>query len=84
MYRREYDTIYDTGYQLVDFSTFADENLIYTTNQYEYMIVGNPTQSTSATILLKDNLLTGTYRLSFRLYDDETMIGEVIRYIIIR
>lgn len=84
MYRREYDEIYDTGYQLVDFSTFADENLIYTTNQYEYMIVGNPTQSTSATILLKDNLLTGTYRLSFRLYDGETMIGEVIRYIIVR
>jgi hypothetical protein len=29
-------------------------------------------------------LLTGTYRLVFSLYDNDTKIGDIIRYIIIR
>jgi hypothetical protein len=28
--------------------------------------------------------MTGTYRLAFRLYDSNTMIGEINRYIVIK
>ena len=84
MYRRKYDEVYDTDYELVNLQSYADEPLHSTDNQYEYQIISNPNSSTSMTIMLNDTLLTGTYRLSFRLYDGNTMIGEVWRYIVIK
>ncbi len=84
LYRRKYDTVYDTNYELIDFSDYAESSLITTENLHEYLITNEPNAVTGTTIQLKDELMTGTYRLSFRLYDDDTMIGEVIRYIIIR
>lgn len=84
MYRRKYDQVYDTNYELVDLQDYASDALGTTTNAKEYILTYNPSATNNFTIHLNDNLLTGTYRLSFRLYDDSTYIGEVIRYIIIR
>ena len=86
MYRREYDTVYDTDYVLVDFKDFADQTLTATgnVNSYEYMVMDDPPATFSLTYNVHETLLTGTYRLSFRLYDDDTMIGEIIRYIIVK
>ena len=83
MYRRKYDTVYDTNYEQVDFldyinGTFNEGNL------YEYIILGSPQSTNTLLFDMKDELLTGTYRLSFRLYDGDTQIGEVIRYIIVK
>ena len=33
---------------------------------------------------MKDNLKTGTYQVKFLLYDNNTYVGEVIKYIIIK
>ena len=84
MYRRQYDEIYDTGYDLVDLQDYVDQQLFGTSNQYEYLLIDNPNATNQFTLVMNDQLLTGTYRLAFRLYDNNTMIGEIIRYIVIR
>jgi hypothetical protein len=86
MYRRKYDEVYDTDYESVDFKDFADQTLTATgdVTNYEYMVMDDPPANFSLTYNVKSSLLTGTYRLSFRLYDDDTMIGEIIRYIIVK
>ena len=84
MYRRKYDTVYDTNYELVDLQDYSSDTLGATTNTNEYLLMYDPQATNNFTIHLNDDLLTGTYRISFRLYDDATQIGEVIRYIVIR
>ena len=84
MYRRKYDTVYDTNYELVDLQDYVNINLQATGNENEYLIISSPQANNSITYDMKDTLLTGTYRLSFRLYDGDTLIGEVIRYIIVK
>ena len=84
MYRRKYDQIYDTNYELVDLQDYVDQTLFGTANTNEYLIINHPDPTNTVTLLMKDELLTGTYRLSFRLCDGDTVIGEVIRYIIVK
>lgn len=84
MYRRKYDEIYDTDYELVDLQDYVNQALFGTNNTNEYLIINNPNATNELTLMLKSELETGTYRLSFRLYDDNTMIGEVVRYIIVK
>ncbi len=84
MYRRKYDLVYDTNYELVDLQDYVDQQLFGTSNTYEYLLVDDPNPTNDFVIAMNDQLLTGTYRLAFRLYDNDTLIGEIIRYIIIR
>ena len=84
MYRRSYATEYATDYNLVDLQDYATTTLTTTNNQKEYIIFASPVAENSRTIELEDTMMTGTYRLSFRLYDNDTMIGEINRYIIIK
>ena len=84
MYRRKYDNIYDTNYELVDLQDYVDQQLFGTNNTNEYLLVNDPLATNDFVLLMEDELLTGTYRLAFRLYDNDTMIGEIIRYIIIK
>ena len=84
MYRRQYDEVYDTDYTLVDFQDYVVGDLTTTNIQYEYLLTGNPQAVNENLIRLESELLTGTYRLSFRLYDSNTMIGEINRYIVIK
>lgn len=84
LYRRKYDSVYDTNYELVDLQDYVDTTLRTTDNQYEYLLKNSPNVTETFAIPLNDTLLTGTYRLSFRLYDDDTQIGEIVRYIVIK
>ena len=84
MYRRKYDEVYDTNYELVDLQDFVSETLVTTDNEYEYLLVNQPSNLNTFTYQLNNELLTGTYRLSFRLYDGSTLIGEIYKYIIIK
>ena len=84
MYRRKYDEVYDTNYELVDINNYLNQPLTATNNEKEYILKRNPSDTNDFAMLLKENLLTGTYRISFRLYDGDTQIGEIQRYIIIK
>ena len=84
MYRRKYDGVYDTDYELVDLQDYATTVLTTSNNSSEYILTRSPVAVNSKTIELEDELISGTYRLSFRLYDNDTMIGEINRYIVIK
>ena len=84
MYRRKYDGVYDTNYELVDLADYVSDELDTTNNTNEYLLTDNPIASNDFNLSMSDTLLTGTYRLSFRLYDENTLIGEIVRYIIVR
>ena len=85
MYRRKYDAVYDTNYQNANFQDFVDYSITQSNNnQYEFIIDNNPLSTREYTYPFKSTLVTGTYRIAFRLYDGDTMIGEIYRYIIVK
>jgi hypothetical protein len=84
LYRRKYDQIYDTRYDLVDLADYVDQDLFTTNNPKEYLLISNPPANSSFNLAMKEELLTGTYRLIFRLYDNDVLIGDITRYIIIK
>ena len=83
LYRRNYDTIYSTEYELVDLQDYVTNNL-KVKNEFEYLIVDKPIASQTLFLYLKENLTSGTYKIAFLLYDEDTYIGEVSKYLIIK
>ena len=84
MYRRNYDEVYDTTYTLVDALDYFDTVLFQGYDTNEYVFLSDPTDNAQVTFTLKDNLLTGTYKIEFILYGDTSVIGTLERYIIIK
>ena len=84
LYRRRYDEIYSTDYELVDLGDYVNNTLFGTNKDKEYLMVNNPNEESELKLMFKDNLLNGTYRLEFILYDDNTEIGSIDKYIIIK
>ena len=86
LYRRAYnENIYTTDYELVDLAEYVETSLESSNNnQYEYMVTNSPVQSQKFTLSLKENLISGTYKMKFLIYDGQTYIGEVYKMIIIR
>lgn len=83
LYRRKYDEDYSLLYDLVDLTDYVDDELIEK-NEHEYLVTDEPISSNEFTIHLKDNLVTGTYRVVFELYNKDSYIDEVYSYMIIR
>ena len=84
LYRRSYETIYNTSYELVDLQDYVSSSLFSTTTESEYLVVSNPNEETTLSLPLKSNLKTGTYKLEFILYDGNTAIDSINKYIIIK
>ena len=84
MYRRDYLEVYSDVYNLVDFKDYFTDDLDDTNIDYIYMLFDPPTNSMTTTVHLKDNLMSGTYRMVFGLYDNNTFIGSVYKYIVIK
>ncbi len=84
LYRRNYDSAYNMNYELVDLDDYLISNGFSNTNvAMEYMCINNPSASNNVNLRLKDNLSTGTYRIVFSLYDGNSYIGNIYKYIII-
>lgn len=84
LYRREYDEVYQTDYTLVDLKDYFVDSLKSTPNEYEYILINAPTNVNQTTMYLKNTLITGTYKLKYKLYDNDVYIGSVEKYIIIQ
>ena len=84
LYRRSYETIYNTDYDLVDLKDYVSNALFATANEKEYLVVSNPNEATTLSLPLNGNLKTGTYKLEFILYDGNTPIDSINKYIIIK
>ena len=83
MYRRNYNQIYESSYTLVDLSNYITTPMERSSNINEYYLSKIPTDEIALNFNFKDNIITGTYRLDFILYDNNVEIGTISRYIII-
>ena len=88
LYRRTYNDIYDMQYEKVDVQDYvlgqlekADkgENI-----DKEYVAFENPIEIQEYNLKLKSDLITGTYKLVFKLYDGNIYVGEDYEYIVIK
>ena len=84
MYRRGYNTIDDTSYHVVDAQDYFSNTFTSTSKPNEYLVVSGPEEEFDFTFTNKADLMTGTYKLEFILYDDNSVIGSVDKYIIIK
>lgn len=82
--RRNYQTEYSTSYEKVDFKEYFANEYIAGHEEYEYSVIDNPAGKNTVFLYLKENLMTGTYKIVFKLYDGKTYIGEAYEYIIIQ
>lgn len=84
LYRRDYSSVYSNEYNLVNLTDYVSNNLNSSSNEYEYYLSNNPVDGLNLALYFKDNLLSGTYKIGFSLYDDNNYIGEVYKYVIIK
>jgi len=84
LYRRNYDSIYSSEYELVDLQDYLKQDLIKTNKTNEYLLTDTPLSDISYNYNFKENLKTGTYKFVVSLYDNNTYIGDVYKYIIIK
>lgn len=84
LYRRNYDTIYSQNYDLVDLADYVTTALTNTSREKEYFVSNNPTATSLYFLNLGENLMTGTYKIVFKLYDENNYIGEAYEYVIIK
>lgn len=84
LYRRDYTDTYSEKYNLVDLTDYVKDYMSPTTREKEYSVSVKPTNEINHTFLLKDHLVSGTYKLVYKLYDDDTYVGEAYEYIVIK
>lgn len=71
-------------YNLVDLSDYILVPLDMTDKENEYKVTDNPEATNTVTMYFDSNLVTGTYRFVFKLYDNDQYIGETYEYVIIK
>ena len=84
LYRRDYSEIYSQKYELVDLREFIRDYIIETTTEKEYLVTSDPKSEINFQAKMKENLKSGTYKLVFKLYDDDAFVGEAYDYIVIK
>ena len=84
LYRRNYDDIYSKNYELVDLADYVQNYVSKTKREKEYLVTIEPSAEMSFSYILKENLVSGTYKLVYKLYDEDNYVGETYEYIIIK
>lgn len=82
--RRSYNSVFSTEYQSVDLKDYFTTEFTPTNKPNEYLLTKNPIDNSNVFINLKSDLVSGTYKLVFSLYDGTNYIGEVYQYLIIK
>ena len=82
--RRDYTSEISLNYEAVDLANYTETQLTSGYNQYEYLVTDAPTSNNTVQLNLKENLVTGTYKLVFKLYDGENYIGATYEYFIVK
>ena len=83
LYRRSYDDVYEMSYDIVDLADYVSNELDeYQTNIYD--LIDEVGLTNTYKFHMKSELVTGTYKLEFRLYDGTSYVGNITRYIIIK
>lgn len=85
LYRRSYEDTYDMNYNIVDLADYVSDELEeYGNNSKIYNLIDEVESTNTYTFHMNSGLVSGTYRLEFRLYDGTSYVGNIIRYIIIK
>lgn len=84
LYRRDYSSIYSQTYELVDLADYLFIAPTKTKNDKEYVISKKIDSNMTYTLGLTNNLVTGTYKIVIKLYDNDEYIGEGYEYLIIK
>lgn len=84
LYRRDYTSEFAQTYTLVDMQDYVTDTLTKTNVDKEYLMSDSPSEKTINTYTFKENLMTGTYKIVYKLYDQDTYIGEAYDYIVIK
>lgn len=84
LYRRNYDAIYTDVYDGVDLKNYITNDLVSIENNFEYILTDNPVDKATYFWYLKDNLVSGTYKIVYSLYDNNNFIGDIYKYIVIK
>lgn len=84
LYRRTYTDIYKYSYTKVNLQDYVTDTLKTSNTTNEYLVMDSPSSRFQYILNLKDKLKTGTYQIKFLLYDNNTYVGEVVKYIIIK
>ena len=84
LYRRDYSSIYNLQYNKVDLQDYVTTTLTPFGTNDDYQIATVATGLLNNTLEFKDNLVSGTYRLTFSLYDGQSFVGDIYKYIFIK
>lgn len=85
LYRRDYSYLNSNEYEKVDLLNYVSNTLTAKYDkELEYVISNDPSERQVLFIYMKENLMTGTYKFVFTLYDGSTYIGDVYQYVIIK
>lgn len=84
LYRRNYDTPYSLNYDIVDIKDFFNYNYTDTNIDKEYILLDKALSENNIFMSIKDNLKSGTYRLTFTIYDNNEYIGNIYKYLLIK
>ena len=82
-----WDLIESYTNELMTYGFMNNEDYIRTMatpREKEYIVSTSPLPTATYYLTLKDNLVTGTYKLVYKLYDGNTYIGETYEYMIIK
>lgn len=82
--RRNYNETYSMNYETVNFTDYFSNQYEDGYKNKEYKIISAPTSENLLFLYFKENLVTGTYKLVFKLYDANTYIGEAYEYFVIK
>lgn len=84
LYRRDYTEEFSRSYNLVDLKDYVTTSLTPTRREKEYVVSTNPIDKVTHVLTLNQNLVTGTYKIVYKLYDGNSYVGEVYEYMIIK
>lgn len=84
LYRRNYNNIDDTSYSLVDAQDYFSTVLDASPNEKEYILRDEPDEEFNVEFETNEDLVSGTYKMVFELYDNTALIGTVDKYFIIK
>lgn len=84
LYRRDYSGAYSQTYSAVDLADYVTDTLTATNVAGEYLLTDSPTATVTHQMHLKENLMSGTYKIIYKLYDGTTVVGEAYEYVVIK
>ena len=84
LYRRDYTEEHSQTYTAVDLADYVTDTLSEPVATNEYLLTDSPTATITHQMHLKDDLVSGTYKITYKLYDGTNVVGEAYEYIVIK